>query len=146
MRKILWLIPSICCLVGWWGSIVGPRKLVAFGVVGFLGGGLLSYWAGKGPRVGAGLGRNWVILTVAQVALVLVAIACLIGMFASSRGGGVADSPALEVRAKYELMSHGHRAEVSRTRYVIASASFSTGWHALALLANVGALKRRFAS
>ena len=101
---------------------------------------------GKGPRVGAGLGRNWVILTVAQVALVLVAIACLIGMFASSRGGGVADSPALEVRAKYELMSHGHRAEVSRTRYVIASASFSTGWHALALLANVGALKRRFAS
>jgi len=35
------------------------------------------------------------------------------------------------------------RTPVSRTRYVLVSDAFGTGWHAIALLANLAALGRR---
>ncbi len=73
----------------------------------------------------------------------LLALVSIPLMFASAWDAGVADFPALEARPRYELSNHGARTCVPRWRYVLASMAFGTGWHAMALLANMSAVSRK---
>ena len=134
----------VCCAIGWVGAIFGPKALFAFGVVGFglsLFGHLLVRRV-KRPHLATA--PSWAIasLWLARIVAGILVVLSLVTMFASSGAGGVADFPALEVRPTYELNNHGHHTQVSRTRYILASASFSTGWLAIAALANLEALGR----
>src|SRR5437762_14138086 len=101
-----WLIVGLACLgllscvIGWIGAIFGPRELFACGVFGF-GCGLVGHLLSRRLPVAPSASLPpWVFwwATGARALAGTIAIACLIAMFSSSRGDGVADFPALDVR------------------------------------------------
>lgn len=132
------------CVVGWIGTAAGPRGWLLFGVLGLLlaaVSNVVTFARPAEPRA-----RNGALYRGIRMVMTVsgwLAVLSLVTMLASARTDGVADFPALEVRATYELSTHGRRTPVSRTRYVLASAALGTGWHAMAVLANLAALRRR---
>lgn len=69
--------------------------------------------------------------------LMSIPVACL-----AAGPGGVADTPALAIRPRYELINHGAVTVVSRRRYILNSASSSLVWTGLLALANISAVLR----
>ena len=136
-------LPGLFTLIGFSGWIVGPRSLVRCSIVGFLGAIASLAFASKrvtwppGQKLAPFLGRL-------ELVLGAIAVLSVITMFATCRLDGVADFPALAWQPVYELNNHGHRVAVSRVRYVLASTSFATGWHGMALLLTVEAFRKRF--
>jgi hypothetical protein len=136
------ILPALFTFVGWFAWIFGPRSLSWCAVVGFVGAAAsFSFW----KRVYAWPeAKQWAgFLSRTEIVLGLLCTVCLVIMFASCRMDGVADFPALEWRPVYELNSHGDKTEVTRLRYVLASASFATGWNGMALLVTAAALRKR---
>jgi hypothetical protein len=137
-------VGALCCVLGWIGWIAGPRALVGFGAAGFVCGvvGHVLSTSGELPRTGSWLSLRPAVRRVSLVAG-LLAIVSMALMFAGAWAAGVADFPALESRPLYELNSHGVRTAVPRWRYVLVSMALGTGWHAMALLANMSAMSRK---
>ena len=129
-------------IAGWIGSVVGPRWLATCGLLGFAVG--VVAWScrtGRTHRMASRLPASAkVILGRASLVMGCVAVAMLIVMLISTRGDGLADYPALAPLSRYELDSHGSHTVVSRARYIIASLSFGTGWHACILAGSLDAL------
>ena len=145
---VAWLVVVISsagllgCAAGWVGAIVGPKSLFALGVAGF-GCGLVAHLLSRRARADGPIPVPPRVIRLVRWARILaggMALLSLVALFCSSCGSGVADVPALEARATYALNNHGHHEAVSRARYVLVSASFSTGWLSLAALANLDAI------
>ncbi len=134
---------ALCCVLGWIGWMVGPRALVGFGVAGF-GCGALGLVASRSAGPPGAESRLWLRSAIRKVSVVagILAIVGIGVMLAAAWDAGVADFPALESRPRYELNNHGVRTGVPRWRYVLVSLAFGTGWHAMALLANMSSMSR----
>ena len=138
------VLPALFTLLGWVASIFGPASLIWCGTIGFLGG--VASFTLRSKRVYAWpKAQHWAaFLGKVEAVLGTLSLLCLVILFATSRGDGVAGFPALGWRPIYELNNHGHYAVVTRLRYVLASASFFTAWNSSALLLTVAAFRKRF--
>jgi hypothetical protein len=124
--------------VGWFLAV--PAFLVS-GVGGVLAPNVLKRgWLPFVAQVWPAIRRS---RPIARAAIFMFTTLAAIGiclMVAICWSAGVAASTDVFAhREVYELNSHGRKTVVSRTRYVIAGASFVIGWHALpSLFATVG--------
>jgi hypothetical protein len=140
----VWGIPGLFTLVSWGASLIGPRSLFWFGLLGFLGGAAALLLAPRRARVRPHPLEPSVSLVRCESFLGMLILISIVVMFATCRLDGVADFPALGWRPVYELNNHGQHHVVTRFRFALASSSFSTGWHGMALLTNVEAFRKRF--
>lgn len=144
LRKIIALSGILLCVVAWFGAIFGPRELFLFGILAFFCPVLATLRLPKipdGPAIRPATPFQ-TMLKRAGLTLGLAAFLCLVVLFSTARTAGVADTPAFERLDKYELNNHGAYTEVSRLRYIVVSASFSTGWVGAVMLFNISAFYR----
>jgi hypothetical protein len=145
--KLFVLLGTCCCVLGWIGTLAGPRSLLLFGLLGFAIGGigrLLTRRIHVAPR-STTTDKLRLVVGKLSTTLVIIFFVCLcLSLLLSFLDGGVADFPALQRRDRYELNSHGHKTPVPRFRYVLNAALFGTCWHAMALTMNLSAFQRRW--
>jgi hypothetical protein len=143
-RNLRWAICGLLTLnllgiaVSLWSLLVGPwPELRCLGVIGFAVGACLGFSLERGdvageafalvgdPRLAAAV-HKWML----RANNVLLATACVGLCGAMIVGAGATHMHLEPPLLNYVLANQGQKIDISRLRYVIATATFYIGWHA----------------